>query len=487
MSSHTLSQPASRFHSAPTAALAGFLALLAAGQAIAEDAPAAAPDSVNLQELQQKVLILERKLEVKDEEAAAKAADAPKFTAGADGFVFKSANEAFQLKWRGLVQVDYRQYLDGIDTGSQRTYLSRYPNNFPGTFIVRKARPSFDVTLYKYASFRIVPEFGGGGTTLLDAYGELALWPGFKLRAGKFTAPLGIERLQSATDNFFVEYGLTSNLSRNRDVGAQVSGDLFNEAFSYAVGVFNGAVDGANKDNDSTTHKDIVGRLFTLPFRNGDIELLRNLGIGISGAWGKHWGDSVNTSLPVYRTPGQNAFFSYRSGARDSLTAQAKGAYYSLLPQGYWFYGSFGLLGEYAYTSQEAWIPKSKTAFKSPRETRSWLATASYVVTGESPSYKGLKPRHPLATDGSGFGAIELVARAGQLSADENGPFPAFADSTKSAREATSLAGGVNWYLNRAVKWSLDYEWTRFKGGHRVAATDRDEEKVVTTRLQFAY
>jgi len=487
MSSHTLSQPASRLFFASTVALAGLLAVLVVGQAQADDTPAAAPDSVNLQELQQKVLILERKLEVKDEEAATKAADAPKFTAGPDGFVFKSADEAFQLKWRGLLQVDYRDFIDGQDTGSQRTYLSRYPNNFPGTFLLRKVRPSFDVTLYKYASFRIVPDFGGGSTTLLDAYGELALWPEFKLRAGKFTAPLGIERLQSANDNFFVEYGLTSNLSRNRDLGAQVSGDLFNEAFSYTVGVFNGGVDGANKDNDSTSHKDIVGRLFTLPFKNGNIELLRNLGVGISGSWGKHWGDSVNTSLPVYRTPGQNTFFSYRSGARDSLTAQAKGTYYSLLPQGYWFYGSFGLLGEYAYSSQEAWIPKSKTAGKSPQEARSWLATASYVVTGESPSYKGLKPRHPLAADGSGFGALELVARAGQLSADENNTFPAFADSTKSAREATSIGAGINWYLNRAVKWTFDYEWTKFKGGNRVTINDRDEEKVLTTRLQFAY
>ena len=475
-----------RSKTSAAAAVLAFLAL-SAGGAFAQSDAAPAGDSVNLQELRQKVLILERKLEVKDEEAAAKAVDAPKFTAGPDGFAFKSADEAFQLKWRGLLQVDYRHYFDGQDTGSQRTYLSRYPNNFANTFLLRKVRPSFDVTLWKYSSFRIVPDFGGGSTTLLDAYGELALWPEFKLRVGKFTAPLGIERLQSANDNFFVEYGLTSNLSRNRDIGAQISGDIANEAYSYTVGVFNGGVDGANKDNDSTNHKDIVGRLFAQPFKNGDLELVRNLGFGVSGSWGDHWGDSVNTSLPVFRTPGQNTFFSYRTGARDSLTVQAKGAYYSLLPQAYWFYGPFGLLGEYAYSSQEAWIPKNPRAGVKPIESRAWLATAAYVLTGESPSYKGLKPRHPLDAKGAGFGAIELVARAGQLFADENGTFPVFADSTRFAREALSLGAGVNWYLNRAVKWVFDYEVTQFKGGNRATIDDRDDEKVFTTRLQFAY
>ncbi|MEO7426386.1 MAG: porin [Fibrobacteria bacterium] len=330
MSSHSASPSTHRSQhrkglTAPMAIAAAFLSIQTSA-AFAQSAPAG--DSVNLQDLQQKVLILERKLEVKDEEAATKAADAPKLTAGADGFDFKSADEAFQLKWRGLLQVDYRQYIDGQDTGSQRTYLGRYPNNFSSTFLLRKVRPSFDVTLYKYANFRIVPDFGGGSTTtLLDAYGELALWPEFKLRVSKFTAPLGIERLQSANDNSFVEYGLTSDLSRNRDLGAQISGDLLNESYSYTVGVFNGGTDGLNKDNDSTSHKDILARVFALPFKNGNIELLCNLGIGIAGAWGKHYGDSVNSGLPVYRTPAQNTFFSYRSGARDSLTVQAKGTY----------------------------------------------------------------------------------------------------------------------------------------------------------------
>jgi phosphate-selective porin OprO/OprP len=82
---------------------------------------------------------------------------------------------------------------------------------------------------------------------------------------------------------------------------------------------------------------------------------------------------------------------------------------------------------------------------------------------------------------------LELVARAGQLEADVNNTFPAYANGVTAAHEATSFGGGVNWYLNRAVKWVFDYEQTQFKGGNRATVDDRDDEKVFTTRLQFAY
>ncbi len=483
--------PANRRSTWVGASLAATLAWLPA-QARAEAAQtdsapsaAAAPDTASIQDVDQKVRILERKIENQEEDAKAKAAETAKFTSGPDGFVLKSADENFQLKWRGLVQVDFRAYRDEIDTGSQRQYLTRYPNNFPNTFLLRKVRPYFDVTLYKYASFRIVPDFGGGSTTLLDAYGELNFNPAARLRVGKFTAPLGLERLQSATDNWWVEYGLPANLSGNRDIGAQLSGDFLNESYSYSIGVFNGTVEGANKDNDSTNHKEIAGRIFAQPFKAGNLEIVRNFGIGIAGSWGKRWGDSINSELPVFKTPAQNTFFTYKNGARDSLVVQANGTHYSLIPQGYWFAGSFGLLAEYAFTSQDVILPRKKSPITTTLESDAWETTVSYVVTGEQPGYKSLKPRHPLALDGSGFGAIEVLARLGALDADKNNTFPVFADTTKSPHRIRSLGAGVNWYLNRSVKWTADYEWTKFYGG--VAKGDRDDEDVFTTRFQFTY
>ena len=42
---------------------------------------------------------------------------------------------------------------------------------------------------------------------------------------------------------------------------------------------------------------------------------------------------------------------------------------------------------------------------------------------------------------------------------------PGFADITKSARRASAWAVGLTWYLNRNVKYVLNYEQTSFRGG----------------------
>ena len=51
---------------------------------------------------------------------------------------------------------------------------------------------------------------------------------------------------------------------------------------------------------------------------------------------------------------------------------------------------------------------------------------------------------------------------------------------------ATSIAAGVNWYLNKNIKLTADYEQSEFDGGSKngVAANG---EKVIFTRVQFAF
>ena len=47
------------------------------------------------------------------------------------------------------------------------------------------------------------------------------------------------------------------------------------------------------------------------------------------------------------------------------------------------------------------------------------------------------------------------------------------------------MGAGVNWYLNRNVRVSLDYETTRFEGG--AAVGDRADEDVIFTRFQVSF
>jgi phosphate-selective porin OprO/OprP len=59
-----------------------------------------------IQELDQKVRILERKDELEKETAEAKAKDTPKITLGEKGFGFASADGNFGVQIKGVLQVD---------------------------------------------------------------------------------------------------------------------------------------------------------------------------------------------------------------------------------------------------------------------------------------------------------------------------------------------------------------------------------------------
>jgi hypothetical protein len=59
-----------------------------------------------------------------------------------------------------------------------------------------------------------MPDLGGIAPTIFDAYWDGKFVPQFTVRAGKFKPPIGLERLQSATDIAFAERGLPTNLVR---------------------------------------------------------------------------------------------------------------------------------------------------------------------------------------------------------------------------------------------------------------------------------
>jgi len=156
---------------------------------------------------------------------------------------------------------------------------------------------------------------------LFDAYGDVSLTPAFAVRLGKFKPPVGLERLQSATDIAFAERGLPTNLVPNRDIGVQLGGDIHTGVLTYAVGVFNGVTDLGNGDGDLNDSKDLDARVFLQPITTGS---LKGLGIGIAGTTGTEQGGlsgtTLSSGLPAYRSAGQQTVFRYRTG-RPSFNA----------------------------------------------------------------------------------------------------------------------------------------------------------------------
>lgn len=435
-------------------------ALVAALPAIAD----ATDDKI--EELEQKIKVLERKQELKEEEAANSSKEAPKVTVGRDGFAFRSADGAYQLKIRGYIQTD-----------------GRFVANEPGrpvndTFVVRRARPIFEATLAGRFDFRIMPDFGSGTTVLQDAYLDARFRPTFKLRAGKFKPPVGLERLQSATDIVFAERALPTNLVPNRDVGVQIHGELGEGLFQYAVGVFNGVPDAGSADVDSNEGKDVAARVWFKPVKQGAAS---GLGFGLAATTGSQKGTLATTGLSPYRSVSLQPFFSWRTGATLPLTVVAAGDRTRLSPQAWYYVGPFGLLAEYVRSTQDVRLDTTGGSF----DADAWSATATWLITGEKASYRGPTPRRPVEAKSGGIGAWEIAARYGQLKVDED-VFPVFADPAVSSSRATEAAIGLNVYLNRNVKFVLDLHHTAFEGG-ATAGADRPSENAVIARAQVAF
>lgn len=505
--------------------------LTAVGLTLASTSLALAQDSVSveqrLNEQEQRIKILERKLELAEETTQAATASTATVKAGPNGFSLGSADGKNVLRFRGVLNVDGRYFAD-FDASANLT------NSVPGTsayesangFLLRKVRPYFEGTLNGIYDFRLQPDFGNGRTVLLDAYVAARLKPWAVVTAGKFKAPVGLERLQIEQFNKFVELGFPSSLAPNRDLGVQFSGTVLNGVLSYAAGMFDGVIDGSGTesnpsgDADSDSKPEFAARLFALPFANSGNYYLRGLGIGIGATRGSKYGNanislapgsstanppttqsvsvvSTNTWLPTYRTAAQQALFSYRGDNAVTLTLNeatyADGRHTRLSPQAYYYYGPLGVIGEYIESKQSVSRHTGTTTSRSDTlSNTAWQLAASWFLTGEDATYNNVTPLNNFAIGAPGRGAWEIAARYQQLDIDDAafaGGVASYANPATAVSGADSYSLALNWYLNQNLRWTLEYDHTRFTGGAGAAGNivARNDENAFVTRFALVF
>ena len=192
-----------------------------------------------------------------------------------------------------------------------------------------------------------------------------------------------------------------------------------------------------------------------------------------------------------YNTVGQQRFFAYNPTNRAVVFPG--GPHWRLSPQGYYYYGPLGLLGEYVISDQEVTRTGSGRQPSARLAHAAWQITGSWVLTGEDAAYAGgVLPRHPFNPINGQWGAVQLVGRFSELDIDR-ATFPTFSDPASSAHSAKEWSLGLNWYLNRNVRVNASYSQTRFEGGGRSgspstpASVTRQPEQVFFTRIQLAF
>ncbi len=425
-----------------------------------------------IQELDQKVRVLEREREIDQDNVATTTKAAPKIVIGGNGAGFSSGDSNFVAQIHGVAQLDSRTFFqDGGLNGNDG-------------FLLRRLLLILTGTVFHDFDYNFTPDFGGSTVQVLDAYMNYRYSPALQVEAGKFKSPVGLEHLQADVNLSFNERSLATDLVPNRDLGIDLHGDLFDGVASYALGVFNGASDynGTTVNTSFQDDKAFAGRVFYQPWKNSSVNGLRGLGFGVGGSYqANHPATNTATGLtPGYTTDGQQKFFSYSAGVN------ASGAAWRVSPQAYYYYGPFGLLAEYVISDQQV----ASAAKSADLQNTAWEISGGWVLTGEEASYNGLTPRHPFDPRQNQWGAWQLVARYGGLNVDGKAFQNGFASSAKNADSATAWSVGLNWYLNKNVRADLSFSHTVFGGFTGVAApgtVPAQAENVLFSRLQLAF
>ena len=378
-----------------------------------------------------------------------------------DGLWFSTQDGSTHLQVHGYVQADNRMF--SANTKGEEL----------DTFLFRRMRPLFEGTLFNNVDFRFMPDFGQYNPQIQEAYLELKTLPFAKLRVGKFKEPIGLEVLQSDRYLKFPERSMASDLVPLRYIGAQLSGDILKDSITYEGGYFNGSSDGSNGVFTQWAHgNEGVGRIFLRPFAATKVNVLHQLGFGVAGSSGSQRG-----TIAGLKTVGQTTFFKYSS------TTVADGSHSRLSPQAYYYVGPFGLMGEYALSSQDV-LNKGVVG---KITNQSWQTQGSVLLTGEKNNYGAIRPRKSFEPNRGfrHFGAVEVAARYAQLAID-GAAFSGFAKSTPSAQQAKEVGVGVNWYLNQYVKLVTDYEHTGFRMAS-AKVTPLHDENVLISMIQLAF
>ncbi len=438
--------------------------------------------AATISDLDQKVRILQRQREIDQDAAVAKSATAPKVTLSANGFSFNSADTNFVLQIHSVLQVDSRTFFH--DNGAKGV----------DGFLLRRARPILSGTVARDFDYNFTPDFGGSQVQIFDAYTIYRGAPWLQVETGKFKPPVGLEALQADVNTSFNERSLATDLVPNRDLGLAAKGDFFNGAASYTVGIFNGASDynSTVTNTFSQNSKAVDARLFFQPWKNSDLNSLRGFGFGAGGSYenDEPATNSATGLTPGYTTDGQQRFFTYNKNVF------ATGVHWRLSPQTYYYYGPFGLLGEYVISDQHVSNENLGGSANVDVHNTAWEISGSWLLTGEDASYNGITPRQNFDPRLNQWGAWQLVARYANLSVDDDAfkgstVNTSLANPTTSADGAQAWALGLNWYLNKNIRANLSFSHTTFSSyaGNKFAAgsVPAQSENVLFTRIQLAF
>ncbi len=366
-----------------------------------------------------------------------------------DGFGIESLDRQFQLRIRALTQIDGKIFTP-MDQEPARSglYIPRFRIYFEGQLT--------DLFEYELSLQRSVE----GEFDVLDANVNFVPSEEFQVRVGRALVPYSFAWYDHLEQYYITpERGLFPlNFGLARQAGVFAHGKLFDERLQYAAGGTFGQLSGLA---DTNTTRDGVGYLNARPFLHSDrFPALRFLNIGGSLSIGRQAFES--TPLPL-RTSIQTSendeaaqaassiFLEYADGV-VAKGERLQGALHTSL-----YSGPISLEAEwYAARFGTAATPAS-SAIGIP--VFGYDVTLAGFVTGETVENRTtVVPLHPVTRAGTGHGAWELFGRYSKLTLGDEIFTAGLADPNDWTNKAAITDIGCNWYLNRFVRVTFDWQ-----------------------------
>lgn len=423
-----------------------------------------------------------------------------------------SADGRFSAAIRGLFQYDNAAY---SQSKAGALLPAAYGPDFGSGSNFRRIYLGLSGKLFGDWSYNLNMDFGGSGGTEIPArlqsgylqYDGLAPWA---FRIGAYPPPASVEDATSAGDTIFLERNAPSDVQRNiaggdgRDAvtilyaAPTIFGAMSFTGNKLADGAKAFAAAGATVAPNFDEQQALVGRLSWLAIFTSDVkwlvgvngsyvlklpDLLANGTANVSGTPGAATLNAISLSAPPELTVDSNGYTLANSGALPAKHVSQWGVETALSVEN--FYGQAGYYGFEVTRSPLAYNQFTASGVSAPvivkpanNDFSAWYVQGTWILTGETRGYNAAtgsftapKPAHPLALDGSGWGAFEIAARYSDTDLNDNildgaNVVTAWAGTSRTFTYYNTARGGdqriatlgVNWYPNSVIKFALNYE-----------------------------
>ncbi|MEX2525741.1 MAG: porin [Gammaproteobacteria bacterium] len=375
----------------------------------------------------------EEKNEAAQAEVEEKVKDMPKIETRGK-FKVSSADGDWSWQPIGRVMADYNLVNSDI-------------NKIGSEPFIRRARLGFEGSMFGNWIYKLEMDFAGNGTSMKDGF------IGYKsgnswVKFGQSHIPFGLATLSSSKYMSFIERPFLADgpLQPARQLGVAAFTRGGNDRWTLHAGVFGAEQGGQPSGGGIDDELNIAARGTFVPLMR-DKNHLMAVGAGI---WYRKLVDRtlrVRQRPGIFRTADRFVDANFGAAADDTLGLNVEAAA---------VYGSFGFKSEYSrmtVNSALAGVPDA--------DLDGYYAETSYFLTGESPKYDTGKAQFGSVAPNSvvgkgGYGGWQVAVRYDKL--DLNDAVGVLGAGSGGAQEA--LTAGVNWYVNKNMRFMANYIYT---------------------------